>query len=155
MARVTPTVERTPLYAMMRFDGRKLLLPQSEVWALEPAVDVDTTTRSPHGVGWISHQGDWWPVYCLTRDLAVLAELPEARRICALLKKREGYLGMVCDDLITVQGESLQFYPVPVCMRSSSSPIQNLAILGKDVGLVSTTAHLGAFIGDGLAHDGS
>jgi hypothetical protein len=132
---------------LLHFEGQKLLLPQSEIYALKSVVDIDHSDKPPGGVGRIGFADGRWPVYALTRDFTLMADIPASRRLCILLGQTEGYLGLVFDNLTTLQINLLKHYPLPPCMKNPNSPLQALAILGdEEVGLVSFSCYLEAFL---------
>lgn len=146
MAEAIQAVEQASAYVMLTMDGRRLLLPQGDIRTLDPLADVDITAPPDRGVGWVSFDKTRWPVYCLSGGLLVLDRIPQPRRICVLLTRRDGYFGLLCDGLVSLPGQSVKLRPLPACMAKPVSPILALVLKEDEVGLVSAAARLEAFL---------
>lgn len=133
------------MYAALTVDSQKLLLPQSEIRALEPVSDIDRRAKLPGTVGWIAIENKKWPVYSMGKDLAVLDGMPKTRRVCVLLNGGENHFAITCDTIGTVKSEQLIFHPLPVCMSTRNSPVLALAIWGTEVSCLTTASRLAAF----------
>jgi hypothetical protein len=135
----------TPPYMSLSFDGRTLVLSQYDVRILAPRADLELQSPPVGGVGWIAFEDRRWPVYCLDADLQRKDAVSEARRICALLKYGERYLGLLADQAQAL-GEDVRVQPVPPCMGDPDSPVVGLVMGSEQVGLMSTAAHLSALL---------
>jgi hypothetical protein len=131
------------LYAFLRFDDQGILLPQSDICALEPVLDIEIDEKPPTAAGQIEFNRQRWPVYALTGNLTVSREIPARRRICVVVNKSGGHFGLVCDRFDTLQARDVTFQPMPACMLAPHTPIDALAIHDGRVELVCR--------GDGLA----
>ena len=73
------------LIAVLGVDGLKLLLPQNELRTLEPVEEVEQASHEHGEVGWLSLADQQCPVFCVSGDLTLLAEIPQQRRIAVML----------------------------------------------------------------------
>jgi len=139
----------TPLYAVLSFDGRRLLLPQAEIRSLEPLLDVQAALAEfPGSIGAILFEGERWPVYGVDRELALLDVPPPTRRVCVMLSLGEGYLGMLCDQIAPFGSSNPALQPLPACMARPDSPVHALVVYEGEISVVTTTARLWAFLQD-------
>ncbi len=123
--------------AILKISGLRLALPQKEMRALEAADDVDVDGAESPAVGWIRHGMQRWPVYSLSQDLSLLAEIPAGRRACVLLDTGVGHVGLLCDDVAI--GHEGQWHEVPAAMRLPETPV--LGLLATDAeGIVCVTS---------------
>jgi hypothetical protein len=135
-------------YTLLSIGGHALLLPQSEIRILAPVQDIKIMGQRASGViGWLPFAGRRWPVYCLDEALHALPHLPPGQRICALVKLNTSYFGLVCMQVVTVQGSALRIWPVPAAMAIPDSPLQGLSRHADRVALVSTAAALAVLLG--------
>ncbi|ETW95159.1 MAG: hypothetical protein ETSY1_31845 [Candidatus Entotheonella factor] len=121
-----------------------LLLPQRDVRTLESVLDIHTGHPPARGVGWLSYDHQEWPVYGMDAALNPVSDVPASQRICTLLILAEGYFGLLCSDITTVQGSAVEFRPLPPAMAKPNTPLSALALFRDRVGLVSTTMALAA-----------
>ena len=135
-----------PLYAVLRFADCKLFVPQREIRTLESVLDLILEKELSTTVGSMMFAGKAWPAYCLTAELAVIQELPSARRVCALLSQGSDSLALVCDQLEVLPQDSLKVQPLPACMVNPDSPVEALAIFQGNLGCVTSTARLAAYL---------
>lgn len=138
-------LQAIPAFAVLTLDGRKWLLPQTEVRILESILDVDREIRIPHSVGAVAFAQEWWPVYGLSGELQILSQIPEGRRACPLLSNGVDRFGLVCDRVDGLAGAP-RLLALPTCMALPDSPIQALAWLDDGLGCVTTTEHLAALL---------
>jgi hypothetical protein len=136
----------TPFYVWLAFDGFRLLLSQPEVRVLEPVLDVEAVDTPERGVGWLPFAGRRWPVYCLTRVLRPVPELPAERRVCAVLVNGEGYWGLACEEVGIVESKAVILYPMPKCMQQPQAPAMALAVLEGQIVMVSSVPRLTGYL---------
>lgn len=134
-------------YALVSLGSRMLLLPQHEICTLEPVLDVNTSDQPAHGVGWLRFEHNHWPVYSLDETLLPLPAMPSTQRICALLSYTDGYFGLTCSNVRTLQGTELRSRSLPAPMWNPESPLDGLVLYGDRVGVVSTASMLAHFLG--------
>ena len=130
------------LIAVLGVDGLKLLLPQNELRTLEPVEDVEQVSHEHGEVGWLSLADQQWPVFCVSRDLTLLAEIPQQRRIAVMLNAANDLAGVLCDELKIVRPEELSIYPIPLSLQVPGSPLTSLVVYGDTVGCMTTSHHL-------------
>lgn len=136
-------------FAVLTLDGRKWLLPQTEIQALESLLDIDREVRIPRSIGAVGFAGEWWPVYCLSGELRLLSEPLDSRRACPLLDNGADRFGLVCDQVEALTATP-RLLALPACMTLPDSPIQALALLNDELGCVTTTERLAALIAAAL-----
>jgi chemotaxis signal transduction protein len=146
MDRLASTTSVVSLYAVVSIDDCKLLLPQQEINSLESILDSTTTPQEPPAIGAFTLDGESWPVFCLSSELAVLLAIPNTRRMCVLLKDGNHAFGLACDQIEPLRQQNMQLQPLPACMKTATSPVQALVLHGDAVGCVTTTARLANLI---------
>jgi hypothetical protein len=140
--RTASNTDQKPLYARLLLGHQFLLLPQNDIRILESVLDVSTADRPVNGVGWLRFEEGQWPVYGLDEALRPLAAIPLQQRICALLTYAQGYFGLVCSDVATVQGSQICIHSLPTAMASPNSPLCGLTLDHGRLCLVSTATAL-------------
>ena len=135
----------TGRYAVLTMDNLDLLIPQHQVHALEPGVDVRRSEGEE--VGWIAVAGSPSPVYCLSEDLRPLREVPAGRRICVLLDLGPRLFGVLCDQVVMLDRAGIEVLPLPACMRTPGTPLQGLVLQGERVLCVTSAQDLLACVG--------
>ncbi len=127
-------------YAVLTMDERALLIPQHQLHALEPAIDVQRSEAED--AGWIAVAGVNWPVYCLSEDLRPIREAPVDRHICVLLESGAGLLGVLSDQVVLLEQMELEILPLPRCMRTAGTPLQGLVLHAERVLCVTSANNL-------------
>jgi len=140
------TLEQTPHYAKLVMGDRGLLLPQHEVLSLEPIQDLESAETDDNSqIGCITLKGQQVPIYCLSRDLIPIREIPEDHRLCVLLQDELGAsFGILCHDVVTMESTKLRVIPLPECMRLPGTPIRALALDGEQIFCISSSSDLTA-----------
>ena len=135
-----------PLLVAIYLDGRRLLLPQREVFSLESVLDVRRGGVQPPAAGVIELVEEEWPVYCLSGEtLTPALDFPSPRRICLLLSDGYYRLAIVCDQVETLAYSPRAGYPLPPCLAKPGALIERLVVHGETVGCMTTTARLAAY----------
>jgi len=135
-------------YLILTLGGLRLLLPQDQVYALEPAFDV----AHPAGddLGRIRVDGLSWPVCCLSEELKPVREIPASRHVCVLLHAAAGLFGVLCDRVLLSEGPGgPDILPLPECMRTPHTRLRGLALQGGQVLCVTSVGDLLACAGVG------
>lgn len=128
-----------PGYLRLTLGRDKYLIPQGEVIALEPAVDIDLSETDDESIGVISYKNKRLPVYNFTQNFEVSQTFPESRRICVCLHQEDIQFGILCDEVDTVQDLDFTIAMIPECMQTESCPVHNLAVYGNKVmNIIST-----------------
>ncbi len=125
--------------AVLKISGLRMMLPQRELRALEPAESLVKLDASPHSVGWLQHARQRWPVFCLAQDLSLLSAVPSERRACVLLSAGAGYVGILCDDVSVSAHSREQRHELPLAMRLPDTPVLALIAMG-DEGVICVTS---------------
>ena len=128
--------------AVLSMDGLKLLLPQSAIQTLEPALDLEVDDKNPRVAGFLTFEGKRWPVHCLSKDFVATKRIPETRRFCVFLKAKQGFFCLLCDNVLLLKNEHAKMTPIPICMNAANSPFQYLAMLEKGIACVSSVERL-------------
>lgn len=137
--------------SMLKISGLRMMLPQKEIRALEAADDIVRLDAEPPSVGWLHYAQQRWPVYCLSPELALLADIPATRRACVLLSAGDGYVGLLCDD-VSISHQQSQQHELPPAMCLPNTPLLALAAMddGSVVSVVSAkrlVAHVARLAG--------
>jgi hypothetical protein len=133
---------------ILGLDGCALLLAQTEVLALESALDVRPATGQQRNVtGTLLLGGQTCSVYSLDRDLNCLAKLPQQHRICAVLNHAQGPYALSCSEVRMVERAALALHPLPHAFTARSGPLRELVVMDGRL-LLGTSAsallvHLG------------
>ena len=135
----------TGRYAVLTMDGLGLLIPQHQVHALEPGVDVQRSQGD--GADWIAVGGAPSPVYCLSADLKPIREVPAGRHICVLLDIGPRLFGVLCDQVVMLDQAGLDIPPLQGCMRTPGTPLHGLVLQGEQVMCVTSADDLLACMG--------
>jgi hypothetical protein len=136
--------------ALLKISGLRLMVPQSEILALEATAEVDARDAGPLSVGWLQHAAQRWPVYCLAPDLSLLGAVPAERRACVLLGTDGECVGILCDD-VSIEQALNRRQALPAAMRSAGSPLLGLIELDEGIACVSDTGRLLAHVARSVA----
>lgn len=132
--------------ALLKINSLNLLLPQSDVRTLESASDIDPVAPALHSIGWVTYARKHWPVYCLSEELFLMAELPVERRACALMAMGAGYIGILCDDMIILKDFSAPRFDIPVAMKGPDTPLLHLVAYEQGIACVSNAKQMTAYV---------
>lgn len=141
-----PGPATTDRYGVLTLDELSLLIPQQQIHALEPGFDVQRAEGD--GGAWIAVAGDLYPVYCLSEDLRPVPETRGGRRICVLLDTGSRLFGLLCDQVAMLDRARTETVPLPECMRTPDTPLQELALHGERVFCVTSAPELLACVGE-------
>ena len=127
-----------------------LILPQSEVSAVESCLDVlpaNFAQPIANVVGTVAFAGQRWPAYCVSQELSLMATMPQERRACVMLANGNGYIGLLCDDARVLKTLSTeQNYPLPSAMAVHNTPVLGLLRFEDGLACLSDAAHLCSFV---------
>lgn len=143
-ARLGPVT--TGRYAMLTMDNLGLLIPQHQVHAVEPGLDVQRSAGD--AVGWIAVAGAHSLVYCLSGDLKPIREVPTGRHICVLLDSGTGLFGVLCNQVAMLEQAVIEVLPLPECMSAPNTPLQGLVLRDERVLCVTSAQDLLGCVGD-------
>lgn len=140
--------------AELVIDGQSLMIAHVHIHSVEPMLDVRRQSGLGRAVGTFALADREWPVYSLDGDLELLADVPDARRACVLLKSRHGGVGFLCDEVRVVDNDALTLVPVPGCMSGDEGLMESLAIVDGKVTCVLDADRLSAMLQSGSEGDG-
>ncbi len=143
-----PLPAETETSAVLKMGGVRLALPQREVCAVGAASDVGVSDDlPPFSVGWVVHAERRWPVYCLSPELSLELVVPAEYHACAVLDAGSGFVGILCEEVSTVQLAATQRHELPPAMRTAHTPV--LSLVALDDGELACATHserLGAHV---------
>ena len=129
-------------FAAVIFDGLQLLIPQSDIYSLEPTVDMRSAIARDGSVGQIEQSGNIWDLYALSADLNLLKSYPETYRIIILMRNVQPVYGLLCEQIYTIARNEVSIHPIPAVMNAINSPLLALALVGEEVSYISSAAAL-------------
>jgi len=131
-------------------DGRRILIADADVHAVEPIENVRIESGFGHAIGNVSHGEDVWAVFCLDAQLDFLATIPADRSICVLLRfdasSELGGVAVLCDESRDLDDASPTTVPVPGCMSGEENPVSALAIVDGAITCVVSAERLAALL---------
>jgi hypothetical protein len=136
------TAEWPEHFAVLGFAGLQLLIPQSDIYSLEPAVDMTPCLEPIGSVGQIKQGAEVWSLYALSSDLSLLNSCPDSYRIAILLKNVKPVYGLLCEQVDTVTREQISIHSIPPVMHDKNSPLLALALYGEEVQYISSVTAL-------------
>ncbi len=131
----------------LRIGKLRLILPQSEVCAVESCLDLQTTTTPlANAVGMVNYAGQSWPAYCVSEELGLLLSAPSERRACVMLPLGDAYFGLLCDDAKVLKNTTPQeSFALPSAMAVAHSPLTGLLRFEDGLACLSDAARLGSY----------
>ena len=138
---------QTQSFAMLTLDGSSLLVPQSQVLALEPVMDLRRASTGQDMVGTLRFQGRSAPIFRLNDALEKQQDLDAEHRFCVILDCRGTYFGLLCRQMQPVHRDQLKLSPIPECMRQADMVFRALAILDGAVLKLTNSLALAIYLG--------
>jgi hypothetical protein len=135
-------IESSDYFANLTFAGLQLLIPQSDIYSLEPTVDMTSCLDAIGAVGQLQQGTEVWPLYALSSDLNLLDSCPDSYRIAVLLKNIKPVYGLVCEQIDTLARSQMSIHPIPRAMHNPESPLLALALYGEEIRYISTASAL-------------
>jgi hypothetical protein len=133
---------------VLGLDACALLVAQTEVLALESALDIRPPTGQQRNVtGLLPFGTQTCSVYSLDRDLNCLTTLPRQHRICAVLQHAQGPFALSCSEVRMVERSAVALHPLPPAFTTRSGPLRELAVLGGRLLLGTNAAALLVHLG--------
>jgi len=129
-------------FAVLVFAGVQLLIPQTDIYSLEPTVDMQAAIANNSSVGQMEQQANRWFLYALDRHLNLLTDCPETYHIAILLKNVQPIYGLVCEQIYTLARSEMTIHLLPAAMDSIDSPLLALALVGNEVRYISSASAL-------------
>ncbi len=129
-------------FAVLSFDGLQLLIPQNDIYSLEPTVDITPAVADNSSVGQLKQGNQVWSLYALSSDLTLLTSRPDSYRIVILMKNVQPAFGLLCEQVQTIERSQIRIHSVPPVMNCKNSPLLNLALTGEEVRCISSASAL-------------
>jgi len=131
-------IELSEHFAVLVFAGLQLLIPQNDIFSLEPTIDMTPSTTTIGSVGQLQQSNQAYALYALSADFTLLNSCPESYRIAVLMKNVNPVYGVLCEQIDTIKRDQLSIHPVPAAMRRENSPLLALALVGEEVRYISS-----------------
>jgi hypothetical protein len=131
-------IELSEHFAVLVFAGLQLLIPQNDIFSLEPTIDMTPSTTTIGSVGQLQQSNQAYALYALSAELTLLNSCPESYRIAVLMKNVNPVYGVLCEQIDTIKRDQLSIHPVPAAMRRENSPLLALALVGEEVRYISS-----------------
>lgn len=125
-------------FAVLIFAGLQLLIPQNDIFSLEPTIDMTPSTTTIGSVGQLQQSNQAYALYALSAELTLLNSCPESYRIAVLMKSINPVYGLLCEQVDTIKRDQLSIHPIPTVMRRKNSPLLALALIGEKVSYISS-----------------
>lgn len=130
-------------YALLAFQGLQLLIPQTDIYSLEPIADLLPASNAyQNTVGQIKQGGEVWPVYALSSDLEVLNSSPVDSRVIVLMKNVQPEYGLLCEQVDTLKRSEVSILPMPTAVQSKNSPLLAIAVKATELRYISSASAL-------------
>jgi hypothetical protein len=131
-------IELSAHFAVLVFAGFQLLIPQNDIFSLEPTIDMTPATTPIGSVGQLRQSNQTYALYALSAELTLLNSCPDTYRIAVLMKNVNPMYGLLCEQVDTIKREQLSIHPVPAVMRGENSALLGLALVGDEVRYISS-----------------
>jgi hypothetical protein len=135
-------IESSDYFANVTFAGLQLLIPQSDIYSLEPTVDMTPCLDAIGAVGQLQQGNEVWSLYALSSDLSLLDRCPDSYRIAVLLKNVKPVFGLLCEQIDSLARNQISIHPVHTAMRNPTSPLLALALHGEEIRYISSASAL-------------
>jgi hypothetical protein len=129
-------------FALLSFAGLQLLIPQNDIYALEPTIDITPSITDNGSVGELKQGVQVWSLYALSSDLTLLTNRPDGYRIVILMKNVQPAFGLLCEQVNTIDRSQIRIHPMPPAMDCKDSPLLALALTGEEVHAISSASAL-------------
>jgi hypothetical protein len=135
-------VEWPERFASLGFDGLRLLIPQRDIYSLEPSVDMTPAAHSGSVGQSISQSGEIWSLYAFSSELRPLSHCPESYRIVILMKNIQPVYGLLCEQVSTIMRSDISIHSLPLAVYNKDSPLLALALCEAELHFISSAAAL-------------
>ncbi|MFV2061482.1 MAG: hypothetical protein ACC653_12420 [Gammaproteobacteria bacterium] len=122
-------------FALINFDNTNLLIPQSEVSAIEMITIVETNTIGNSDnydnktIGQFETDSGSWPVFSISANFTARNTKRDSDRYCVCFQnQQQGQFGLMCSAVSSFQFEEENTFPeaIPEMMQLPESPIDKL-----------------------------
>jgi hypothetical protein len=136
------SIEWPKVFANVVIGKLDLLIPQSDIYSLEPAVDMIPSRQPSGSIGQIEQEDNIWSLYGFSEDLTLLDRWIKSYRIAILMKNVDPVYGLLCEQVYTLERSSISIHPLPPAMLTENSPLLALALNGEQVRCISSAKEL-------------
>lgn len=145
---IDATIEWPERFAVLVFAGLQVLIPQNDIYTLEPIIDMTPPVTDSSSVGQLQQSGQAWSLYALSANLTLLTSRPDSYRIAILMKHTQPACGLLCEQVYSIERSEINIHPVPAAMHCKDSPLLALALVGEEVRCISSTTILSRLFTD-------
>lgn len=135
-------------FAVLVFAGLQVLIPQNDIFSLEPIIDMTPPDADSRSVGQLQQSGHAWSLYALSANLTLLTSRPDSYRIAILIKNSQPVCGLLCEQVYSIERSEISIHPVPAAMQCENSPLLALAMVGEEVRCISSATILSRLFTD-------
>lgn len=135
-------IESSEYFANVTFAGLQLLIPQNDIYSLEPTVDMTPCPDVIGAAGQLQQGNEMWSLYALSSDLSLFDSCPDSYRIAVLLKNVKPLYGLLCEQIDSLARNQISIHPIPTAMRNPTSPLLALALYGEEIRYISSASAL-------------
>ncbi|MCP4699560.1 MAG: hypothetical protein GY862_22335 [Gammaproteobacteria bacterium] len=144
-------MERVDFYVKITFDGLHLFIAQQDVRSIEIIADVETRVKEDEKMagiaGWLVHGEEQFPVFCFSRELALLPTLPKESAFCVMVQSEATVFGIPCAKVESLDSTlKLPLRQIPIPMQMPISPVSNLVIHENEIGCVTSSSALVSYL---------
>lgn len=117
-------------FALIQFDGFRLLLPQAEVGIIEVAANIVDEESVPNASGVVKSGNKTWPVFALDAEMQLRSDNPESYKYNLCMNHDdEAAFSIACEQVSTISFENNnELKPVPASMQVSGCPVDFLVM---------------------------
>lgn len=141
-------IKQSQLFAHLKLGKLDLLIPQSDVFSLEPTLDMSPLPEFAPIVGQMWQAQTLWSLYAFSENLTLLDECPVHYRVVILLKNTDYSYGIICEQVQSIEREQVQIQSLPSAMETTHSPLLALALYEEKVRCISSAQALRILLPD-------
>lgn len=153
ISELTQDVDQQYHVSKLFFDGVELLMPQNEIFSIESIyeLELEPVQENRKHIGVIYRQGVKLPVYGFSGMMDILKSVPEDRFQCVVIRHLQSNFAILCNEIINVTLDEIDFQDIPDCMSHGLIPLTHLCLYKeKDnhlkLGLVTNADCLNKYI---------
>jgi chemotaxis signal transduction protein len=125
-------------FANLVMHDLNLMIPQADIYSLEPITDMSPNHDSTAVLGFVQLQQQAIPVYALSAELQPLQQKPANYRIIVLMKNVDHTYGLLCEQIYAIKAEQIRLHSLPSVMRHAHTVLTHLAHYQEQVHCVSS-----------------
>lgn len=148
---ITVSPDAAYYVSKLLFGAVEVIIPQDEVVSIESISELNSDIKNKRYIGEIYKQKVMVPVYCFSDAMEILSHVPEDRSKCVVIRHRDGYFSILCEDVTNVVLSDMRLQTVPACMHSRIMPLTHLCLYKEagnllKLGLVTNAECLNEYI---------